>query len=122
MISSQGDDPKVFCFLNLKTISCSLQNYLASEGGGSAECAAIATAKVQIRMARTFAVGVSPLVNCCKADIWLLLPEHRGEQTARNGADILDVVLVVMLAVVLMVMLSLSLVLALVIFGFQKET
>ena len=54
MISSQGDDPKVFCFLNLKIISCSLQNYLACEGGGSVECDATATAKVQIRMAQTF--------------------------------------------------------------------
>jgi hypothetical protein len=52
----------------------------------------------------------------------MLLPEHRGEQTAGNGADISDVVLVVILAVVLMVMLALSLVLVLVIFGFQKET
>ncbi len=52
----------------------------------------------------------------------MLPPEHRGEQTDGNGADILDVVLVVMMAVVLMVMLSLSLVLVLVIFGFQKET
>ena len=54
--------------------------------------------------------------------IYLLLPEHRGEQTAGNGADILVVVLVVMLAVVLVVMLALPLVLVLVIFGFRKET
>jgi hypothetical protein len=54
MINSQGDHPKSFYFLNLKIISYSLQNYLAYEGGGSAECAATATAKVEIRMARAF--------------------------------------------------------------------
>ena len=54
MIISQGDDPKAFCFLNLKLISYSLQNHLACEGGGSVECAATTTVKVQIRMARTF--------------------------------------------------------------------
>jgi hypothetical protein len=52
----------------------------------------------------------------------MLLSEHRGEQIAGNGADILVAVLVVMLAVVLMVMMSLPLVLVLVIFGFRKET
>jgi hypothetical protein len=54
MISSQGDDPKAFYFFNFNIISYSLQNYLAREGGGSAECAATATAKVEIWMARTF--------------------------------------------------------------------
>jgi len=52
----------------------------------------------------------------------LLLPEHRGEQTAGNGPNNLVAVLVMMMAVVMMVMLSLSLVSVLVIFGFRKET
>jgi len=67
-------------------------------------------------------VGVSQLINCYNAEIYIFLPEHREEQTAENGADILDVVPVVMPAVVLMVMLSLPLVFVLVIFGFRKET
>jgi len=52
----------------------------------------------------------------------MLLIEPRGEKTAGNGADILDVVLVVMLAVERMMFLSLPLVLVLVIFGFRNET
>jgi len=48
--------------------------------------------------------------------------EHRGEQTAGNGADILVVVLVVMLAVVLVVIEAPPLVLVPVIFGFRNET
>ncbi len=54
MISSQVDDPKALYCLKLNIISYSLQNYLAREGGGSAESVAIATAKVEIWMARTF--------------------------------------------------------------------
>jgi hypothetical protein len=63
--------------------------------------------------------GVSPLVNCSDAELKLLLLEHRGEQTAGNGADTTVVVLVVMLVVVLIVTMSLPMVLVLL--DFRKE-
>jgi hypothetical protein len=48
IISSQGDDPKAFYFLNFNIISIFLLNYLAREGGGSVECSTTANAKVEI--------------------------------------------------------------------------
>ncbi len=55
--------------------------------------------------------------------MYLLIPEHRGEENAGNRADTLVVVvLVVMLVVALMMMLPMPLAMVLVIFGFRKQT
>jgi len=72
-----GDDPKTFYFLNFKIISRSLQNYLACKGGGSAKCPGIVTAKVEIRMARTF----------CRLGFLRCKLFHCGDIAASTGAS-----------------------------------
>jgi len=57
-------------------------------------------------------------------ELYLLLPEYRGEQNAGNSENILVVVLMVMVVVVVvkvLVRLSLPLVMVLVVFGLRKK-
>ncbi len=65
-------------------------------------------------------LAVSPLVNGSSAELWLLLPEHRGGN-AGDGVDLLVVVLGVMLLMVVVVTLPMPLMMVLVIFGFRKN-
>ena len=54
------------------------------------------------------------------AELYLLLPEHRGEKCS-EAADFLVVVLVVMLVLLVVAMLLMPLVMMLAIFGYRKK-
>ncbi len=123
MISRQGDGPKAFYFHFLNIISYSLHNYLAREGGGSVECAATATAKVEIWMARSFCRLGFPALLWCGAKA--AFTRASGEINSGKGANLLVmlllVVVILVVVVVVVVTLPMSMAMVFAIFGFRKK-